>query len=285
MTEHTEVPSQYITHALRSPTSIEPHYYRAMLLKHFATMAGENAGAVLRGFYTAAEQQPRLQSTFYSAVQSAFRGLRPGSASVARRWDNVTAMLVTLAAKDATLATYISRDLLGRLTSLIGRQATGAEYQAASDILSATGKVPEYAEVVPQPLVHQVIKWHLHLAGNDFVRAAEKLTALRAVPVFVPELAKIENAKGVHVHAEQRDDDADTTLVLAFGKTANNIGFFDMPPHRNGHVFAPRPLSLEEVRSGEIGKQIRDRLERIAGDPMPHQDWVPPIAVEAYCNI
>ncbi len=284
MIDHVETPANYIAHALRNPASIETHYYRAMLLKHFDTM-GESAGSVFGSFYQAALEQPRLKSTFYSAVNSAFKGLQPGSRSVARRWLNVMEGMVVLATVDDTLTTYIARDLLGKLPSLVGRQASGAEYQAASDILTATGRQSKFAALIPQSLVHQVIKWHVQMMGNDFVRAAEKVTELRMVPVFMPELAKIENTKGIHVHAEGRDDDPDTTIVLAFHRAGNGFELFDIPHQRNGHRFQPRALSLDEVSGGEIGEQIRYRLEQIAGDPMPHQDWVPPIAEAVYCRM
>ena len=284
MTEHTEFPAHYIAHALRNTASIETHYYRAMLLKHFDTM-GLDAGTVFRAFYQAAQERPQLKSTFYSAVHAAFKGLRAGSRSVARRWDAVTDAMVALAAEDDTLTTYISRDLLGKLPSLIGNGASGAEYQAASDVLSATGRANKFDAATSQNVVHQVIKWHLLLAGNNFVNAAERLTALRQVPVFVPELANIENAKGIHVHAERRDDTPDTTLVLAFYRAGNCFELFDIPHQRNGHRFQPRALSLDEVGGGNIGEQISTRLEKIASAPMPHQDWVPSIAEQVYCRM
>ncbi len=255
-----------------------------MILKYFDTM-GLDAGLVFGSFYQAMLDQPRLQSTFFSAVNAAFRGLQPGSRSVARRWDKVMEYMAALAVTNTTLATYIARDLLGKLPSLVGRQASGAEYQAASDILEATGKHPQFAAAASQQVVHQVIKWHLQLVGNDFVRAAERLTALRQSPVFVPELANIENVRGVHVHAERRDDALDTTLVLAFHRVHNGVEFFEIPQQRNGHRFQPRELSLDEVSGGDIGDQICERLAQIADAPMPHQDWVPPIAEQVYCRM
>ena len=230
-----QTPGDYIAFGAQHPEGLTSLTFGAMIERHFETM-GESAARIFLQFYQASRENQNLGSTFYAAVKRSFAGLKNGKPSASRRSNDVMGAIVSVAEGDDTLATYIRRDLTGNvLPALLGTaKASPVHYQLASDILTITGQSKSFADCVDPAMAHRIVKWDLGLSGNDFTRAAEKLTALRASPPFAAAIDEIEDKAKVHVRSAAvaaAHGQGQETLVLRFEYAAHHVAAFVLHWH------------------------------------------------------
>lgn len=279
MSDITEKPGDFIVHGWNklSGSNSDKRYFATMVTAHFDTMA-EGAGAIFRAFYQAAHEKPELQDAFYTAVKRSFEGLKPGSPSAGRRWNDIMTTLVNLSTQDELLHTHMTRYLVGgtRLGHLINHPEAGYhEYQAASDIMTAAGG-SDMADDIDKTLVPPIVKWHMGHFQHDFIKAASRLAELRKSPLFVVPVAQIENRAGVHVEYKSLGEAENEALVLCFDRDQHHVSAFSM--HTKGHA--------DEVAIDDCDNPHHDQVMEMVGGllecDLPHQDWVIPIACDTY---
>jgi len=275
-----ETPKNYIRFAAQNPRNIIAHQYREKLMALLLN-SSDDAGLVFTDFRSAATQNQNLSSTFYAAVKMSFEQLHHLQNGYPLRWNGLMDAIATASAEDPTLQKYVREILLGRtIPTLVGAQSTAVEMQMASDILTAAGRHKNLQDAVTPQSVRPVVLWHLANAKHRFSWAATRLSMLRESAPFVPVIADIENKHGVHVDGQRLDNDPTQILLTHFDKARHSVAFSVMDTSKPGHPHEPRPIELANGATphhDQIGKILLASLE------LPKQEWVAPIATEAYC--
>lgn len=162
---------------------------------------------------------------------------------------------------------------------LVGPQSTTPDLQAASDILTVAGTHENLAGAIKPEYVHTVVKWHLELFKNSFLRAAQCLTSLRESAPFIPVIAAIENKNGIHVVGENISDSPTQILLLEFNRAHHNLEISIMDVSKPEHHRKPRIIEIDGeamAHSPQISKLL------LASTELPEQEWVGSIAIEAH---
>ncbi len=283
-------PSDYIKFAARNVEQIRIPEFEMMLERLFASV-DERSTEAFHGFFAVAhtEGQERLLAPFHKIVRQGFERLKAGSPACTQPWGALFSGITDLIEKDVVLTRDVAERLLGAVIphAIRNMQSKDTDWQMASDILQAAGKVPAIAEQVDPRLTHDILKWHMRQCGNDFIMAAARLTELRETPAFVHEIAAIENHVGVHVVAQPasiKTDRKDLTahsrlLVLQFERAHDHVIALTLDPKHRSHP-------VEEIDLCGANTQYRslwaEMLLKQYCEPPAEQAWVAPIAMNAY---
>lgn len=284
-----QAPLDYITYAGRNVGEIRIPVFETMLAKLF-TQIDRNSADAFRGFYNVAHApgQERLLAPFYKAVRQGFERIKAGSPASGQPWGQLFEGITDLIEADPVLTRDVNDRLLGIILPHAIRHTTStdADWQAASDILRAAGRIQAVADAVDPRLPHDIVKWHLRQCGHDFSLAAGRLTDLRATPAFAPSIAAIENHAGIHVTAQPASVKSDPRaltsqsrlLVLRFEQAHNHVVALSLDPSHKGHPAEQIGLSGQHTRYRGLWSNML--MHEYCADSQD-QPWVAPIAISA----
>jgi hypothetical protein len=277
----TESPANYIRYAGKNPEGIIPEPFRRQLITFLSKpdADGTNPADIFTAFYQAARNQPRLQSTFYNAVKSGFDALKKfGVHGSATRWNRLMPSLIATAIdeQDATLEKHLLSLVADTVPHLIVQHAGHQDFEIASDILFAAGQTDLLRPTIHQSNIHQVVKWYMGIFGNDMVKAAAKLTELRASKPFAEEILGLETKRGSHVAVISSSVQGGGMLVLEFSQKSHGLSFYHIGQHSH-----KRGMTEPDALS-HFGDDVVDLLESELDSP---HTWVQTIALDASCRL